>query len=93
MKISRILVATCRVERISKCVANDATRMQHKGKAMKSYKTPKQIEDEARDQIAELQRWFANKPYAYTESCGADQLQQYRDREKELERLQGLLAQ
>ncbi|HEY1191892.1 MAG TPA: hypothetical protein VGE74_29950 [Gemmata sp.] len=39
--------------------------------------------NEIRAAIDELQTWFARKPYGFTESCTPEQLQQYRDRERE----------
>ena len=33
--------------------------------------------------LEDLQRWFAGKPYGFTETCSPDRLQQYRDRERE----------
>jgi hypothetical protein len=51
---------------------------------------------EVRAALDELQVWFASKPYGWTERCSEQQLQQYRDREREqealisqLERLEG----
>lgn len=43
--------------------------------------------EETRDQIEELQLWFASKPYGWTERCSPEQLQQWTDREREQERL------
>lgn len=58
---------------------------------MKTMKTTKTQILEALDA---LQVWFASKPYGFTERCSPDQLQQYRDREREeqylIERLETL---
>lgn len=41
--------------------------------------------------IDDLQAWFSRKPYGFTEKCSPDQLQQYRDRERELDNLTAAL--
>lgn len=33
--------------------------------------------------LEDLQLWFARKPFGFTATCTPDQLQQYRDRERE----------
>lgn len=43
--------------------------------------------NEIREQLAELQLWFARKPYGWTEKATKEQLQQYTDREQEQDRL------
>lgn len=43
-------------------------------------------------QLNELQLWFARKPYGFTEKCSPDQLQQYRDREREQDNILARLA-
>lgn len=41
--------------------------------------------------LQDLQAWFSRKPYGFTENCSPDQLQQYRDRERELDNLTAAL--
>jgi hypothetical protein len=43
--------------------------------------------NEIRAQIEELQMWFARKPYGWSASATPQQLQQWADREKEMDRL------
>ena len=42
---------------------------------------------EVKSQLDSLQLWFARKGYGFTERCSPEQLQQYRDRETEMDRL------
>ena len=46
---------------------------------------------EIKAQLAELQLWFARKPYGWRERATADQLRQWDDRAREEDRLVDLL--
>lgn len=38
-------------------------------------------------QIDELQMWFASRPYGFSDNATPDQLKQFSDREREMDRL------
>lgn len=49
-------------------------------------------EQQIRDQIEELQLWFASKPYGWYERASEQQRQQWDDRVKEQDRLVNMLT-
>lgn len=55
-------------------------------------KTNAELATEAREQIEDLQLWFASKPYGWYERATQQQRQQWDDRVTEQDRLNDLIS-
>ena len=53
----------------------------------------RQLKADLEQQLDELQKWFAARPYGFREHATAEQLRQFEDQEREQHRIVELLAQ